>query len=137
MRKFIRHPTDIPIRYEFVDVVAHKDHYLNDISEGGLSFRSCTYLEPGAEIKVSIPIRQPVFEEKGHVIWSRKRKDDDCWDVGVRFENKSSEFRLRMVEQVCHIEHYKREALAKEGRDLSGAEAANEWIRKNAEKFPR
>ena len=45
-------------------------------------------------------------------------------------------FRARMVEQVCHIEQYKHQVLKKEGRKLSGEEAALEWIQKYAPQFP-
>lgn len=135
MRDYIRHPTDIPIQFDLVEVVADQKEYLNNISEGGLSFRSCIYIELGSEIIVRIPVHSPVFEEKGIVVWNEKK--DNCWDVGVRFVNVSSEFRLRMIEQVCHIEHYRKEVLEKEGRDISGAEAASEWIKKYAKDFPR
>ncbi len=135
MRQYIRHPTDIPINFDFVDVVHDKKDFLNDISEGGLSFRSCTYLEPGTELLVKIPVHTPVFEEKGVVVWNAK--NEDCWDVGVKFIDDASDFRLRMIEQVCHIEHYRKEVREKEGRDLSGSEAAAEWIQKFAKDFPR
>jgi hypothetical protein len=42
-----------------------------------------------------------------------------------------------MVEQVCHIEQYKADVLKKEGRELTGEEAAKEWILKYAKDFPR
>lgn len=135
MRKYIRHPTDIPLEFELVDVVAHKKDYLKDISEGGLSFQSAVYLDPGAKIKIRIPLRDPVFEAEGVVVWCRE--SGDHYDAGVRFKDISSEFGIRMVEQVCHIEHYKAEVLEKEGRKLSGEDAAVEWISKFAKDFPK
>jgi hypothetical protein len=42
-----------------------------------------------------------------------------------------------MVEQICHIEHYKREVAEREGRELSGQQAAKEWIAKYAASFPQ
>ncbi len=135
MRKFIRHPTDIPLEYELSEVVAHQKDYLINISEGGISFQSGTYIEAGSVVNIRIPLREPVFEEKGIVKWCRKTKSR--FEIGVLFRDVSSEFRLRMVEQVCHIEHYKKEILEKEGRKLTGEEAAVEWIRKYAKDFPR
>lgn len=135
MRKYIRHPTDIPLEFELGEVVAHQKDYLNNISEGGISFQSNTYIEAGSVINIRIPLREPVFQEKGIVKWCRKKKGG--FDVGVQFRDVSSEYRLRMVEQVCHIEHYKKEILEKEGRKLTGEEAAIEWIRKFAKDFPR
>jgi hypothetical protein len=41
-----------------------------------------------------------------------------------------------MVEQVCHIENYKKEVYQTEGRLLTAEEAAVEWIHKYASQFP-
>ena len=135
MRQFIRHPTDMPIKYDIGDVAVNKKEYLNNISHGGLSFRSNIYIEPGSVIDIRIPIRKPVFKAKGIVVWCRK--NDGYYEVGVEFEEGKTEYGVRMVEQVCYIEHYKKEIWEKEGRKLSGTEAAAEWIKKYAKDFPR
>jgi hypothetical protein len=44
--------------------------------------------------------------------------------------------RARMVEQVCHIENYKKVVYQAEGRLLTAEEAAMEWISKYASQFP-
>ena len=134
MRQFIRHPTDIPIEYDLGDIVTDQEEYLNNISEGGLSFRSKVYIESGSVIMIRIPIREPIFEEIGIVVWCRK--NNEHFDVGIQFKDAVSKFRVRMVEQICHIEHYKSEILEKEGRSLSGKEADSEWIAKYAKNFP-
>ena len=41
-----------------------------------------------------------------------------------------------MIEQICHIEQYKADVLAKEGRQLDVEQAAREWIYKFADDFP-
>jgi hypothetical protein len=41
-----------------------------------------------------------------------------------------------MVEQVCHIEEYRRTVQRLEGRELSAEEAAFEWIHRFAAQFP-
>jgi len=135
MRQFIRHPSDIPIEYSFSKMVADEREYLKDISQGGLCFRASGNIVPGSAIYIKIPIHKPVFEAHGVVAWCRKANGH--YDVGVEFKDVSTEFSVRMVEQVCHIEHYKKEVLAKEGRRLTGEEAAMEWIAKNAADFPR
>ena len=134
MRQYIRHPTDIPLEYRLVDVVAHDTEYLKDISEGGLSFQSVVCLDRGAKIHIRIPLRDPIFETDGIVVWCRE--NDNQYEVGVQFIDPASEFRVRMVEQVAHIEHYKAEVLKNEGRQLTGAEAAKEWIARYARDFP-
>ena len=134
MRRYIRHPSDIPIQFVLGDVVAHKKDYLTNISEGGLSFRAYTYIEPGSSILIQIPISDPTFEATGVVVWCRENSGQ--FDVGVKFTDMKTEFKVRMVEQVCHIEQYKKEVQEKEGRELTGEEAAMEWIRAHAADFP-
>jgi hypothetical protein len=135
MRKFIRHPSDIPMHYSLGDIVANKREYLKNISKGGLCFTSRESLEKGMIIKIEIPIHEPVFSATGVVVWCKK--NGDYYDVGVKFTDVDSDKSLRMVEQVCYIEHYKMEVLAKEGRRLSGTQAALEWIQKFAQNFPK
>jgi hypothetical protein len=43
---------------------------------------------------------------------------------------------VRMIEQLCYIDHYKQSVELNEGRTLTGEEAAMEWIEKFAGKFP-
>jgi hypothetical protein len=134
MRKYIRHPSDIPITYNRVNVAADQKEYLKNISIGGLCFESQRYIEQGTVLSIQISLTTPTFEEQGVVIWCQP--NSEYYDVGVQFMNEDTSFRVRMVEQVCYIEHYKHEVLAKEGRKLSGEEAAVEWITKYAKDFP-
>ena len=112
----------------------HDTKSLKDISEGGLSFLSETCFGSGAKIHIRIPLREPVFETDGIVVWCRER--DSKYEVGVQFVDPASEYRVRMVEQVAYIEHYKAEILKNEGRKLTGTEAAKEWIARYARDFP-
>lgn len=135
MRTFIRHPSDIPIDVIFEGLVERKEEYLANVSIGGLAFSSATPLEENSSIVVRIPLVRPAFEARGRVIWCRK--ENDHFDIGVEFLETKDGFRIRMVEQICHIEHYKNEIKRKEGRDLSGKEAALEWINKFAGSFQK
>lgn len=134
MRQFIRHPSDVPIEYRLVDLADHLHEYLCNISTGGLCFTSRQYVPIGAEILIQIPLRRPVFEVKGAVTWCNRV--DDHFEVGVKFIDTRTELGVRMAEQVCYIEHYKKEVLEKEGRILTGEEAAVEWITAYAHNFP-
>lgn len=133
-RRFLRHPSDIPISYSLRELVADRSDYLRNIGEGGLCFTSHTAIEPGMCIHIEIPIAEPVFRADGVVVWCRPAHD--VFEVGVRFEGVDVEYGLRMIEQICHIEHYRQQILARDGRELSGDEAAMEWIRKYAARFP-
>jgi len=134
MRKFIRHPTDMPIEYHIENNSAPQKETLNDVSRGGLSFRTETYVEPGSDIVIRFTIHEPVYEAHGVVVRCRKNKDH--YQVGVRFHDPSTEYHIRMIEQISYIEHYKKEVLEKEGRTITGKEAAMEWIQKYAKDFP-
>ncbi len=135
MREFIRHPYDIPIEYSLIGNSDTENEHLNNVSEGGLCFRANGNIDPGASILIQIPIRKPKFEAKGRVIWCSKINDH--YDVGVKFDDRDTELGIRMVEQVCYIEQYRKEMLLNEGRALTGQEAAVEWIGKYAKDFPR
>jgi hypothetical protein len=41
-----------------------------------------------------------------------------------------------MIEQICHIESYRRDVAQQEGRQLTTEEAAVEWISRYASSFP-
>ena len=125
----------MPVQISLGDVVAHRTEYLNNISFGGLSFRSGIPVEKGTRIKIKIPLVRPIFEADGKVIWCRK--GDGTFDVGVKFISPGDNFKIRMLEQVCHIQSYKTEVYEKEKRVLTGEQAALEWIKKYADKFPR
>jgi hypothetical protein len=134
MRSFIRHPSTIPIDVHLEHAARGESECLKDVGQGGLSFHSNVFIEPGVTIRVRIPLVKPVFQAVGLVTWCQG--DGGDFEVGVRFLEEDDMFRARMVEQICHIEHYKREVLEKEGRELSAEEAAKEWISKFAVKFP-
>ena len=135
-RLHIRHPTDIPIHWSFGDVVVHDTEYLRNISQSGLAFVSHSPIPEGAVIDIQIPIREPEVKMRGVVMWCRGNADA-TFDVGVQFEDPQSHFQMRMVEQVCHIEQFKKAVREREGRQLTGEQAALEWIRRYAADFPQ
>ncbi len=101
---------------------------------GGLSLQADHYLEKGTLVDIKIPFSHPPFETKARVVWCNKTGDQ--FDIGVEFDEEKEAFRARMVEQVCYIQHYKKEIAEREGRILDGREAAQEWIAKYAKDFP-
>lgn len=135
MRSFIRHPSDIPIEYQ-VDArnAGIRQERLNNISPGGLSFCSARELRPGTLITLRITHVQPDFEASAQVAWCHP--DGGAFRIGVAFRNVDDLFRVRMVEQICHIEQYRAEILASQGRQLDWEQAAREWIREFAKEFP-
>ncbi len=135
MRKYIRHPSDIPIEVDPVETQEHLTENLVNVSIGGLSFHSLEPLLIGKLLNIKISFVEPEFKAAAKVVWCEYSENN--FEIGVELLDKEDAYRVRMVEQVCHIEHYKREVEAVEGRQLSGAEAAEEWIAKFGHEFPR
>jgi PilZ domain len=134
MRRYIRHPADIPIEVSVGDPSARAARQTRNVSLGGLAFRSEGGLEPGTLVEIRIPFVQPPFETRARVAWCHAREAG--FELGVEFLDPEDAFRARMIEQVCHIEDYKREVYRSEGRRLTAKEAALEWIGKHASRFP-
>jgi len=144
MRQYIRHPSDIPIAYclgktqEFLNQNVGKTFFasdrLRDVSRGGLCFSADCPVRKGTPIHIEIPINNPPYSADGTVAWCRP--EGDHFAVGVQFNEPATQYSVRMVEQVCHIEAYRSMVMEKEGRDLSSEEAASEWINKYAADFP-
>jgi hypothetical protein len=136
MREYIRHPFGHPIEHRFVDSDEPQEkNYARNVSEGGLCFHSKTYIAPDQVIQIDIPIGETPFQFLCQVSWCNITGDG--FEVGVKFENKDSEFTMRLVEQACYIEEYRKEVALKEGRELTEEEAATEWIDKYAQSFPK
>ncbi len=139
MRQFIRHPTDIPIRLEKQagaagESTAEVSTSLQNISHGGLCCITSRPFAIGEKVTVSILLAKPPFSSNAEVMWCRYAELG--YEIGLHFLNAEDAYAVRMVEQVCHIEHYKREAFINEGRTLTGEQAAAEWIMKFASGFP-
>ncbi|MFQ5518994.1 MAG: PilZ domain-containing protein [Mariprofundus sp.] len=128
-RQFIRHPVNVPIQIspQSDDELQHIS--MSDVGEGGIAFLTNVAFENGVVLRIAVP---PQFEASCIVCW--RRLVGDQFEVGVKFLDEESRFRVRMVEQVCHIEDYRKQA-AKEGRALSAQESAQEWISKYAADF--
>jgi hypothetical protein len=129
-RRFIRHLSDLPLSVVVEGLPGLLPPRLKDVSAEGISFLYDHEITPGTVIHISIGSVQPPFESDGRVVWCSKQGDD--FQMGIEFLNVDKTFHARMVEQVCHIEYYRKEVMACEGRQLTSEEAAKEWISKYA-----
>lgn len=134
MRQFIRHPTEIPIQIRRDRRRAAAAPPMRNVSLGGLAFRSEADLEPGSIVLLRIPFVRPQFASRARVVWCSAA--NGAFEVGVEFLDVEDAYRGRLVEQICHIEQYRRDVLKSEGRKLTSEEAAAEWIAKYASEFP-
>ena len=85
-------------------------------------------------MSVTIPVLDANHEMHGWAAWCRPVGDH--FETGMAFATEEDAFLARMVEQVCHIEAYRRRVRVSEGRTLTSEHAAREWIEKFAAKFP-
>lgn len=135
MRQFIRHPSDIPIEILFAPHRDYETKRTHDVSFGGLAFFSDTAIAPDCIVALRIPTLQPAFEvPAARVTWCQKVSSRNA--IGVQFLDSAEAYRVRMIEQVCHIESYRQQVVQREGRQLSTEEAADEWISRYASSFP-
>lgn len=133
-RAFIRHTAGVPLTVRRVDGSEARARQSVNVSAGGLSFLSEDEIPIGSTIEVRIAEVNPPFEANGRVVWATP--DGECWCIGVQFLDAADTFRVRMVEQVCAIERYRREVETNEGRVLTPQDAAHEWITRYAGRFP-
>lgn len=136
MRRFIRHPSSIPISFDVIECgrSAGTSELIN-VSRGGLCFYADIPIPRGARLHIKIPIDTPPFEATGRVAWCRM--DEKSFFIGVAFDDGDVAYSVRMVEQVCYIEHYRRWVLQGQGRELNSEQAAKEWVEQYAEDFPK
>lgn len=134
MRRFLRHPSDMP-----VELVQRKHAFLpkqrlNNISLGGVACNSSKGFRKGTAIEMRIPLFGEQARYPGVVAWCRKQAD--YYLVGIAFIDEDTLFRARMVEQICQIEHYRHLREEELGEPLAAEDAAREWIALHAAEFP-
>lgn len=134
LRRYIRHPSRMPIRFDLHGDLDRCDDYLRNVSEGGLCFATRFALDAGLPIRLMIPLLGQDYEIEGLVAWCRATAAG--YEVGVRFLSPQDRFSARMVEQLCYIEDYRQQVEREEGRSLTSEQAAREWIARFAEQFP-
>lgn len=133
MRRYIRHPSSMPIDYHLNGGWSGSQR-LRNVSAGGVRFAAGHAMEQGVPIRVTIHMGERDFEAAGEVVWCHRM--DGHHEIGMRFRDAASMPMVRMVEQLCHIEQYRQQVWHTEGRELSSEQAASEWITRYATDFP-
>jgi hypothetical protein len=135
MRQFMRHASNVPVEIRRVGDAAEISGSGKNVGFGGLAFLTETAFPPDTTVALRIPCVRPVFEvAAARVAWCKR--EGGQYAVGVQFPDSDVAFRVRMVEQICHIENYRRDVEIQEGRKLTTEEAAKEWIRRYGSSFP-
>lgn len=134
MRRYIRHPSSMPIDYRLSKGDSGLQR-LRNVSAGGICFSAERAMDLGAMVKIGIRIGDQDFDAEGEVMWCHGVNGHH--EIGVRFQDAATVFTVRMVEQLCYIEQYRQQVLHAEGRSLSSEEAADEWVSRYAADFPQ
>ena len=132
MRRFIRHPTDFPIIITTPKASGGAAAQLCDISQGGFACQLERELCPGDMVILKIPSLDPDQRFSGRVVYCSQGSQG--YRIGIQFDDEKEAFKVKMVEQVCQIEHYRRE-LRRKGLELDAQTAAQEWISHHAKEF--
>jgi hypothetical protein len=97
MRRYIRHPSDIPISFSAGASASDppEGDRLRDVGLGGLCFSSHYPLQTGAPIRIGIPVNEEAFIAEGVIVWCRK--DGNRYSVGVQFRDRPTQQSIRMA----------------------------------------
>jgi|GEM_PF-1021403 len=129
--QFIRHPNDHPLDFWPTE----EPHDLDpDLAPRlGMAMACGRHLPYGSVVNLRIGVCGEAYAFRGMVEWIEPQ--GWLFEVGLRFLTVSEAFQARMVEQICHIETYRRHLL-RAGREVSREHAAAEWIARYAPLFP-
>jgi hypothetical protein len=133
MRRYIRHPSSMPMDYR-LDGGWSGVQKLRNVSAGGVCFAAGHAVNQGLPIHVTIHLGERDFDADGEVVWCHGANGQH--EIGVRFQEAASVATVRMVEQLCYIEQYRQQVRHTEGRELTSEQAASEWISRFATDFP-
>lgn len=131
-RNFIRHPLDMPIEVLPGTGERQSGEMLN-LSLGGVAFQCPVDHAPGTDVTLRIACCDPVAEVAGQVVWCEP--EGRMYDVGVAFYHPGDAYKMRLVEQACHIQQYRLDRVIEDGCYLTLDEAAREWIVRFARRF--
>lgn len=126
----IDHPASQPLYYRI-----EPDLHLPERRQCGLllRFHSRRPLFRGTRLELRVPIADQVHTFHGEIV--RGWEGEHAPRVQVWINHREEFFAVRMVEQLCHIAHYRQNIERREGRAISDEEAANEWISRFASAF--
>ena len=96
-RKFVRHPTHIPIEvWQSSDTTINREQ-LKNVSLGGVAFESNTYWERGTSIAIRVLVSPPI-ELAGRVVWCRQCGGH--FEAGVEFTENISPDNINQMRQI-------------------------------------
>lgn len=125
---YIQHPSNIPLQLS----ACHCHPHHRTPMPLGLICHSDTYWEGGDYIELKSPLA-PEVHAQGQILWCRRHHKG--YQIAIAFYSSDDLYRIRMLEQLCHINHYHKQQ-KRQGKVIPLDVAANEWIEKFAAHFP-
>ena len=135
MRKYLRHPIDIPIEFTISETKIKKSALTGNMSICGLCFKSFECVENDKLLTIKIPLINSNIRLQGRVV--RCLIKNDHVEIGIEFINQNDIFAARMIEQICYIKQYQKDIAEQQGRNLTDEHAALEWISNHSAQFPK
>jgi hypothetical protein len=135
IRRHVRHVTGIPVEVslDFNHSYQTGDDSITNVSLGGLCFIASDRLDINDSIQVRFPVLKQEKSLEGKVVWCSKTPRG--YEVGLEFSDPAEVERLKMIEQICLIESFRKEQEQRGGRRLSSEQAAREWVNRYAGEF--
>ena len=134
MHGFIKHPERFPLAYRKLRFWERSKIEDRQQSNTGLTFSSDNYQKPGNILEITIPTRKETHQFLARVVMVRQ--DENGYELGVWLLNAEDTPKLRIIEQICHIELYLNDKRYKDGPFLSPEKLTEEWISRFASQFP-
>jgi hypothetical protein len=135
-KHYIHHPSNIPVQLAPLP----SPPSTTEPDFGGLCCLWNAPFDKGTRLRLSISDINPHYWAEVQVIDYKPAIDDHkphrCFELQLAFVDPKQAFRMRLVEQLCHINHYRDQIVTQEGRQLSPEQAAHEWIGRYAAGFP-
>ena len=131
---FIKHPDRFPLQFRRLRFWERSKVEDSQSSNFGLTFSSNEYQKPGSIIEVTIPTRKETHRFLGKTVMVKET--DNNFEIGIWLLDAEDSPKLRIVEQICHIELYLNDKRYKEGPFLSREKLTEEWISRYASSFP-
>ena len=144
---YLYHPREIPIH--IIPNTLHSPHQtaskqspelISELSlcRGGLRCDSDVFVPPSTAVSLKVGIEASLdghdITTTGWVLWCQRLENRYLLSIG--FTDPQTIFKIRMIEQACEIECYRRRQ-KRYGRFLSAEQAAKEWIENHAADFPQ
>lgn len=131
---FIKHPQGIPLDFSIDTPCLCLAPKFHNVHSGGMVFNASWALPVGANIHLSVNLQSTDFTLHG-IVAHTVATGRQCYDIGVQFEQEVEYHSMRMIEQACHIESYRKQACCY-GHEITQDQAAKEWIERFAAHFP-